>query len=308
MHRTAQGVLALATLLVVPTAGYAQAWLPPKGEGTLAVAFQRVNANGHFLEDGSELPGYATRASNGVFVLSYGITDRLAATLTAPFVNVRYLGPDEPLNLPDNVLDDGGYHGALTDLRLELRYGLLQRSLAVAPFVAAVVPSHDYDTLGEAAAGRGFQELHLGAQAGRLLDPVLPRGFLHASYAYAFVRQDLDIPLNYSTLNAEAGYFVTPSLPVSFMWRRLWNHGGLSFNELFVAPPEVFVNLDRVVRASHEHVGIAVSIPLGESVSIHGDYLWFVSGKDAHYGSGFSFGVSWRFREAPSLFPGFPID
>jgi len=298
----------LAAVLFVPLSAHAQAWLPPKGEGTVAAGFQRINANGHFLEDGSEFPGYATRASNAVFSLSYGLTDRLAATVTAPFVNVRYLGPDEPFNLPDNVLDDGNYHGAVTDLRFELRYGLLQRSLALAPYVAAVIPSHDYDTLGEAAGGRGFQEYHVGAQAGRLLDPVLPRGFVHASYGYAFVRQDIDIPLDYSTLGVEAGYFLTPSLPISFLWRKFWSHGGLSFNELFVSPPEVFVNLDRVVKASYTHVGMAVSVPLGDSVSVHGNYLWFVSGKDAHYGSGFGFGVSWRFREAPFVFPGFPLD
>jgi hypothetical protein len=300
--------LVCVALLFAPTSSHAQAWLPPAGEATVASGFQRINANGHYLEGGGELPGYATRASNVVFDISYGLTDRIAASLTLPLVNVRYLGPDEPLNLPDNLLDDGSYHAALTDLRLDVRYGLLQSSLALAPFVALVVPTHDYDTLGESAPGRGFQELHLGLDAGRLLAPVLRRVFVHGSYEYAFVRQDLDIPLDYSSASLELGYFITPSLPVRLLWRGYWSHGGLSFNELFEAPPEVFVNLDRVVKARYQHLGVGLSVPLSRTLSAHATYMWFVSGVDAHYGAGFSLGFSWKFREPPPAFPDFPFD
>jgi len=121
------------------------------------------------------------------------------------------------------------------------------------------------------------------------------------------VRQDLDIPLDYSSFGLEVGYFLTPSVQMSFLWRKLWSHGGLSFNELFEAPPEVFVNLDRVVRASYDHVGAAVSFRIGQSVSAYANYLWFVSGIDAHYGAGFSVGLSWSFRTSRAddvpLFP-----
>ena len=302
LRRTAVVTLTGVTCgLVLPVPALAQAWLPLKREATVSATFQRVAADGHFLEDGSKLPGYRTRASNAVVEASYGIADRLAIALTVPFVNVKYLGPDEPLNLPDNVLDDGRYHGTVTDLRLEVRYNPLQRPLAFTPFAAAVIPSHSYPTLGEAAPGRDFQEYHLGAYAGRLLDPVLPRAFVHGSFAYAFVRQDLDIPLDYSGLSLETGYFVTPSVSIGVFWRRHWTHGGLSFNELFEAPPEVFVNLDRVVRVGYQHVGVAASFPLGGSLSAHANYVWFVDGVDAHYGSGFSVGLSWRFRPSTGI-------
>jgi hypothetical protein len=213
-----------------------------------------------------------------------------------PYVSVKYLGPEEPFNLPDNVLDDGSYHGTLQDLRFEVRYNLLLRPLALTPMVAAVIPSHSYDTLGESAAGRDFQEYHAGLFAGRFLDPVLPRAYLQAGYTFAYVRQDLDIPLNYSSFGLEAGFFVTDGVQVSFLWNKLWSHGGLTFTELFEAPPEVFVNLDRVVKSSYDHVGAAVTVRLGGSLSAYANYLWFVRGKDAHYGSGFSVGLGWSFR------------
>ena len=212
-----------------------------------------------------------------------------------------------PAQVWARLLDDGTYHGTLQDLRFEARYNLLLRPIALTPMVAAVIPSHSYDTLGESAAGRDFQEYHVGLFAGRFLDPVLPRAYLQAGYSYAYVRQDLDIPLNYSTFGLEAGFFVTDGVQVSFLWNKLTSHGGLTFTELFEAPPEVFVNLDRVVKASYDHVGAAVTVRLGGSLSAYANYLWFVKGKDAHYGSGFSLGLGWSFRTSRAddvpLFP-----
>jgi hypothetical protein len=300
------GVL-VAAVLAGPKDAAAQAWLPARGEGSVSGAFQRVSADGHYLEDHSKLPGYRTRASNAVLFASYGLSDRLAIGLGVPYVSVKYLGPEEPFNLPDNVLDDGSYHGTLQDLRFEVRYNLLKQPFALTPAVAAVIPSHSYDTLGEAAPGRDFQEYHFGAYAGRFLDPVLPRAYLQAAYSYAYVRQDIDIPLNYSSFGLEAGYFLSDSVQVSFLWNKLKSHGGLTFSELFEAPPEVFVNLDRVVKASYDHVGASLSVRLGRSLSAYGNYLWFVDGEDAHYGSGFSLGLSWSFRTSRAddvpLFP-----
>jgi hypothetical protein len=310
MHRTGARAAVVVTAFLVPPGAFPQAWLPARGEGSVSATFQRVNADGHYLEDHSKLPGYRTRASNAVVYAAYGLTDRLALGLGVPVVNVKYLGPEEPFNLPDNVLDDGTYHGTLQDFRLELRYNVLLRPVALTPMVAAVIPSHSYDTLGESAPGRDFQEYHAGLYAGRFLDPVLPRAYLQAGYTYAYVRQDIDIPLDYSSFAFEAGYFLTDRVQVSFLWNKLWSHGGLTFNELFEAPPEVFVNLDRVVKASYDHVGAALSVKLAGSLSAYGNYVWFVKGKDAHYGSGFSLGLGWSFRTARAddvpLFPPAP--
>jgi hypothetical protein len=282
--------------------GSAQAWLPAKGEGTVSISFQHVNAAGHFLEDGSRLPGYQTRASNLIFEVAYGLTERLAVNVSLPYMNTKYTGKDEPLNLPENVLDDGRYHRTVQDFRSELRCNALRRPFMATPFFAAIIPSHDYKTIGEAAAGRHLREYLVGAYAGRLLNPVLRRAYVHGLYSYAFVERDVNIPLNRSNVELAVGYLVTPSLPLSFIWKRQWTHGGLDFAELFEAPPEVFRNMDRVTRQNFQHVGVGAGFPLSKSMSVHVNFVKLVSGANAHYGTGISAGVSWSFqtrRERP---------
>ena len=274
----------------------AQAWLPEKGEGSASLSFQHVSAAGHFLEDGSRLPGYETQASNLLMDVTYGVTDRLALGVAVPYMNVKYTGKEEPLNLPENKLDDGAYHGTLQDFRFELRYKAFEKPFVATPFVAAGVPSHAYDTIGEAAAGRDLRELMVGSYAGRLLDPVLPRAYIHGLYSYAFVERDQNIPLDRSNVNVETGYFITPSISLSFLWRKQWTHGGLDFAELFEAPPEIFRNLDRLTRQNFQHIGAGAGFPLSKTLSAHVNIIKFVSGENAHYGTGVVAGVSWSFK------------
>jgi hypothetical protein len=294
--RVAGLLTGLGLLLPIGSPCAAQAWLPPAGELSAAATVQRVDAQGHYLDDGSRLPGYSSRAVNLLLDLSYGITDRLSVGLRLPFVNVKYIGPEEPLNLPDNKLDDGAYHGTLSDVHVEIRGDVLDHPLAVTPFFAASIPSHGYPTLGEAAAGRGFQEFEFGVYAGHVFDEVLPGAFVHGAYSYAMVRQDLDIPLDHSNLELSAGYEIAQTVQVSVLWRRQWVHGGLTFDQLYAAPPDVFRNLDRVVHENFQHLGVAVGFPVTESIAAHANFVKFVSGVDAHFGYGISGGLSWTWQ------------
>lgn len=294
--RLVPGVALLGFHILNGCHGSAQAWLPAKGEGSASTTFQHVYAAGHFLEDGSRLPGYETRASNLLLDVAYGVTDRLAVSVALPYMNVKYAGKEEPFNLPENKLDDGNYHGAFQDFGFELRYNAFQRPFMATPFVAAGVPSHAYETIGEAAVGRDLRELRIGTYAGRLLEPVLPRTYVHGMYSYAFVERDQNIPLDRSNLNVDVGYFVTPAVSLSFLWRRQWTHGGLDFAELFAASPEIFRNFDRLVRQDYQHVGVGAGFPLTRTLSGHLNFIKFVSGKNAHYGSGIAGGVNWSFQ------------
>jgi len=64
----------LALVLLLPCAGMAQAFLPGKSEGSASINFTTIHAAGHFLDDGSRLPGYASRANSLTFGLDYGLT------------------------------------------------------------------------------------------------------------------------------------------------------------------------------------------------------------------------------------------
>lgn len=271
----------------------AQAWIPPKGELTTAVAFQRVDAQGHFGDDGSRQPGYRSRASNVVVDVAYSLTDRVAVTLGVPFVNVKYNGPEAPFNLPENKVDDGKYHGSVTDIRLGVRGSVIETPFVVTPFFAASIPSHSYPTIGEAAPGSGFQVYRLGVHTARALDPLVPNAFVHGTYSYAIVRQNIGVPLNASNVELEAGYSLLSAIQLSLLWSRQWAHGGLTFAELAAAPPATVRNFDRNVRVNFQHVGIGASFPLTESLSLQSSYVDFVSGTAAHFGYGFSFGFAW---------------
>ena len=288
-------IVLLGCCLLNPARGSAQAWMPLKGEGSVSITFQHVRSAGHFLEDGSQFPGYETRASNVSFDVAYGVTERLALDASLPYMNTKYAGKEAPM-FPDAVLDDGRYHGSLQDWRFGFRYNALERPFAATPFFAAVIPSHSYGTIGEAAAGRGLREYTAGVYMGRLLHPVLRKAYVHGMYSYSFVEKVLDIGLNRSNVDAQIGYLITPSVSLSFLWRRVWTHGGLDFGQLYTAPSDVFGNFDRVTRQNFQHIGAGAELPLGESASVHLNVVKFVSGVNAHYGMGVAAGVSWSFQ------------
>src|SRR5262249_10624498 len=294
--RFAVCVVAVVLTSLVPFRGLAQAFLPRKGEGSVAMTYQSVHVAGHFLEDGSRFPAYQSRANNMIFGLEYGLTDRLALDASLPYMLTKYTGKEVPLNLPINVLDDGTYHGTFQDFQFGLRYNVQRRHFAVTPFFTVVLPSHAYKTVGEAAAGANLRQLISGVYTGRLLNPVIPRTYVEGMYSYAVVEKAANIDLNRSNTELNAGYFITPSLSANFLWRGQWTHGGLNFSEILQgSSSEVVRQMDRVTRQNFYHVGVGAGFSLTESVSTHFTLVKFGSGQNAHYGEGFFAGVSWRF-------------
>ena len=133
------------------------------------------------------------------------------------------------------TLDTGGYYATAQDFGFMLRYSLLEKGLAVTPFVAATIPSHDYRTVGEAAPGQNRRALHIGMNVGRLLDPLLPRAYVHARYTYSFVQPIYGMSLDRSNAEFEVGYAVAPTLSVRALGAWQQTHGGLGWGEAYGA-------------------------------------------------------------------------
>ena len=55
--------------------------------------------------------------------------------------------------------------------------------MAVTTFIGGTVPSHDYETKGEAVPGRGRPELQVGANLGVPLDRLLTGASMHVRYS-----------------------------------------------------------------------------------------------------------------------------
>jgi hypothetical protein len=293
----------VAAWLLVSAPLFGQAFLPGKGSGTVSVDFGTTHSAGHFMDDGSKLPGYGTRAYSLSFSVDYGLTDRLALGFSIPYVNSKYTGKEEPLNLPNNVVDDGVYHGTMQDIRLEARYNILERPFVATPFFAFSVPSHSYPTIGEAAVGPNLKQYSTGIYVGRLLNPFLSRAFVHGAYTFTAVEKVLDLSLNRSNTDVSFGYFLTPRVSTTFLWTGQWSHGGLGFSDIYnTTSSEIFLQQDRLTKQSYQHIGVGVGLNLTESLSASFSFRKFVSGVNAHYGEGISGGLSWSFSTAPQFF------
>ena len=100
--------------------------------------------------------------------------------------------------------DDGDTHGFLTDLRVGVHYQLLEDPVALAPFIAYVVPTNNnYYVQGHAAQGRGLEELLVGFGLGKSFDKWIPRTYAQMKYTYGFVEKVADISHDRANLSLE---------------------------------------------------------------------------------------------------------
>jgi hypothetical protein len=313
--RVAAAIAAFASLTVaVPDVVQAQsAWVPFAGEANVSFDFHSLDHGGHYDDTGTKRPGVGeTQSFYAIVKFEYGLTDQFALTARLPYVASRYTGAlDEPLLLDILKLydeyrqidpaaavsvDTGDYYGALQDFVFTLRYNVLERGLTVTPVLGVIVPSHDYRTVGEAAAGQGLKVLQAGVNVGRLLDPVLPKAYVHTRYTYSFVEEYRDIPLDRSTAEFEVGYGISPTLVVRGLANWMTTHGGLSWQES-LQDLSLFLQHDRLLSSSHWHMGAAATVTLTDALDLDASFFKFITGNTTRYGVGFSVGLTWRVLE-----------
>lgn len=292
---TRAGGTALAVLAVCSTAS-AQAWLPPPREGTVTMATQVLTAEhrdrkGDYLDRG--------RVSNATLVsgLEYGLTELFSIDVKLAFVAAKHEGADR-LHGP---LDTGVYHGAVQDARLALGMQLPTHSrLAIAPYVAVILPTHDYETRGHSAPGRHLRSLQLGAWIGRDLDSVLPNVHVQGHYAFSFVERVGGMSINRSNLDFEAGYAPASFLTLTVATGLQRTHGGLEFplpkDEHY---DEVFPFHDRVAKDNRLSMSCGATVAVGSVLSLYGTVVWTTWGQNTHAVKGAIVGASWTF--GPSL-------
>ena len=319
-------VLALASQLAVPCPATAQsAWLPFDGEASVSLTFQSLDYGGHYDETGSKFENVGSIQSfYGIAQFEYGLTDRIAFNARLPYITSRYTGsPNEP-NLvfilgqyedyqrsnpaAGTSVDTGGYYGTFQDFVFTLRYNVLERGITLTPVLSVIVPSHDYRTIGEAAAGQNLFALQTGVNAGRLLDPIAPNAYVHGRYTYSFVQSYRGIPLDRSTAEFEFGYGIAPIVVVRGLVNWMRTHGGIPFDEA-LKDLSLFLEHDRLLSSRHWHVGAGATVTLADTVDLETAFFTFVAGAAARYGVGVNVGLTWRFLgpqagPSPSQAPG----
>lgn len=312
--RRAIVVAALASLLF-PSAARAQAWVLLKGEGAVSVIYHHVFVKDHVFSLGERFDVGHIRTQLLTADVEYGLTDRLTIRALVPYVAAKYSG-DRPhvfgATPPRDFhrLDDGTTHGAFQDVRVEARYGWREFPVAVAPFVAVSVPTHDYEVFAHSAVGFNMVELQLGTHVGVLRGPFAIQG----RYAFGFYERVIGRRRNRSVIDAEAGWLATRRLRLSVFQTTQISHGGveLSLDEVLnrtISRHDWWPYHDPLARANTFNLGGALSMRLTPSVSLHGSLLRTVAGRNTHAAKyGITAGTTWAFGtpRAPHATPNRP--
>ena len=166
------------------------------------------------------------------------------------------------------------------------------RSVAFAPFVSVSIPTHSYETRGEAVPGRHRTELQLGVSAGTELESILPGTQVQGRYAYATLERENGFPHTRSNIEVEVGHLLTSRISV---------HGGLAWQIAHKGPrvPELandWVNHDRFINSSFFNLSGGASFAVNGSTEVYVAASGTLRGKrGAHVARIVAIGVSRSF-------------
>lgn len=283
---------ALCLHLALPMTARAQAWLPQEGEGRVTLGYQNIHVRFHRNYLGQKEDKGPIHTHTSFVSFEYGLTRNLAIDADIAHVASRYEGFVEPV--PHGPADTGHYNKTFQDARIAVRYNVHNGRVALTPFIGVVLPTHDYETRGHSAPGRGLRELQMGVNVGRDLEDVLPRTYIHGRYSYSFVEDVEEFNLNRSNAEGEVGYFATSRLALRFLagWQR--THGGLDV-PLDRDHPHFHDIHDQATRANFVRMGGGATFSITRYVDLHADYIRTVAGRNTHAPRGVALGISWRF-------------
>lgn len=288
----------LLACIAVPGLLPAQAWLPPRGEGTISISYQNTYVHNHLNYDG-HLWQLGDINSQAVTVdTDYSLTDKLALRIALPYVFGKYSGNTMFAHSP--AVDNGFYHSTFQNFTADVRYNVSQRPFVFTPFFRLVAPSHSYEYYAHAAVGRGLREYHIGLNVGRSLEPFLPRAYVQAQYSYAFAERILGISPNRSNAEVQLGYRLTPR--VGLFASTQWYHTYSSIQAHFEIPPpsgltdEQWLHHDQIGKESLLDVGSGVYFPLNSRMSMFVSFGRSLTGMNGHLHAAVgTIGVAWTF-------------
>src|SRR5262245_47475930 len=165
-------VLIVVAFLSTVSNAAAQAWVPPRGTGSVTLLQQIISNTGHRLTDGSVFEGVQSN-NMGLYVeFEYSPTHRLSFSAGLPYVLAKYTDPNPPRPpIPDLPVDRCHcWNSGWQDFGSTLRYNLLGGAFGLTPSVSVGLPSHDYDFRGESVIGRHLKEVRVALDAGQRLD------------------------------------------------------------------------------------------------------------------------------------------
>jgi hypothetical protein len=256
-------------------------------------------------DKGPDLINAGTTTHQFTLGAEYAPVDRLAVNVALPFALFTYTGDKTAYPHPGGgSYDDGSAHATLTDLRVGVRYQILEEPVALTPHLAVSIPVADYETVGNTVAGRHLKALHLGLGIGRVIGEAT---YVHLLYEFSLVEKYDRTPVTetYGQDRSDFAFtighkFLDQQLDVHLDTNGRVSHGGVNFSEVnFMAPqsdPQMFdvANFHDAIFAENillvgGGVGYQISNALAASLSAR----LFVVGKNTQNASVLALGLTW---------------
>jgi hypothetical protein len=279
MARIAPTVLAgvLAGLTVTPVLAQGQ----EKGDGSIRVEYQFIHSD-RFTTEGENFDYWSTDTHVVMFSGDYALSDRWTIYAALPYVQKRFQSevpwggdPHDP-NAPywidfvptdTRFIDDGDYHGGLSDISLGVTYTALEGPLTITPYIGYGAPVRDYPFYAKAAIGLQLWKIPVGANFNFV--PYFSDWYFDGSVAYVFSEKPLDVNVDYWDVFLEAGYWFRPYLSVNVFTSLKYVREGLEIPWDFVDDPatavypedwanERWYNHDRAMRHRNLNAGLGV--------------------------------------------------
>ena len=307
LRSTLAHTFSVVVAFVAPaTNAAAQAWVPPRGVGSVSFTYQRISNTGHRRTNGF-LAERGQTIDMGLYVEGeYAFTDRLSVSAGLPYVFAKYTAtvpPAPPIPYPP-VDQCHCWNSGWQDFGFTARYNVVGGAFTLTPSLSVGVPSHGYDWRGEAVVGRDLKEVRIAVDAGQRLDAISPKLSAQGRYSYAFVEPVIDIPNNRSNASVEVAFLLTRKLATRGLVSWQHTHGGLRFGSPTSASlpfpgdvntPERLAQHDRLLRDNYWHVGGGVSYSFSR-IDVFASYIAFVGGTATHAGRAITAGLSWPFE------------
>jgi hypothetical protein len=272
----AAGSAAVVALSLAPAIALAQAWLPDKGSSSVSLAYSQVLHKKHYTSNGQEVDIGHTSSEIVNIAGSYSPSDRWMLQASVPYVNARYKG-GSPHPSP---VDDGSWHGTLTDFLLTAHYQVADGAIAFAPYAGVLIPTHDYVVIGHAAPGRGLEEFWLGFFTATSLNEWIPRTYVELRGNYAFIETIRDVSHDRTNLGLEIGHYLNPDWSARFVATRQWTHGGV---QIPIPPTNpLFPFHDQLAEDEFLNVGAGFSWRMNDRIELFGFYMHSLEGRNSH--------------------------
>jgi len=286
-----------ATAFSSPHPATAQVVVPPRGEGTVTVAFESYRHTGHFDKDGNKTYNTSTETQTVIGHLDFGVTNTIGLAVSVPFISSKYTGPPTYIVPPGIVthagpLDNGEYHSAFQDLHFEVRRMFATGPVVIAPLFGIGLPTHDYETQGESAPGRHRKELQVGVGVST---DIVPRTEINARYAYTTLERVDGFPYTASIIDVHGDVSVTSRFGIQGLADLQIGHQRPTTAELL----PIWPSHDRFINASQLALGGGASWSITRTTDVHVFGLATVRGDHgAHIARMFGIGMSKTFGDS----------